>query len=238
MSGPKLSERALARLGALRYLGAFSPGEAEAKDCRLIAVEHGAEDAPDRIHLDWLVDEAGYIRDVRYRTVATGLDLLAYELMAELCVGIRTDQAARITPQHAQERLRYVYDQDEAPLPWPVSVPFPILIKAAQRVKPDEEAAQPSPSDWPTLGLFERVRRIEAALDQKIRPMLASDGGGVDLVDLKSDELIVQYRGACGSCSSSVGGTLQFMRDALKEALGVELKLTVQGMEYEPFIDL
>ena len=37
---------------------------------------------------------------------------------------------------------------------------------------------------------------------------MAADGGGLDLVDLKDDDLDMQYLGACGSCSSSVGGTL------------------------------
>ena len=66
-----------------------------------------------------------------------------------------------------------------------------------------------------------------------MRPALASDGGGVDLVDLKADDLHVQYQGACGSCSSSVGGTLQFIQDSLNNHLGTRLTVKVASMELE-----
>ena len=63
--------------------------------------------------------------------------------------------------------------------------------------------------------------------------MLATDGGGIELVDLKGEELVVQYEGACGSCSSSVGGTMHFIEDTLTDHIGVELKLVVQGLDDE-----
>jgi len=85
------------------------------------------------------------------------------------------------------------------------------------------------------IGLFEKVRRIEGILDQHIRPALASDGGGLDLVDLKGDELMVQYHGACGSCSSSIGGTLQFIQDSLNNHLGTTLQVKVAGVESPEF---
>jgi Fe-S cluster biogenesis protein NfuA len=70
-------------------------------------------------------------------------------------------------------------------------------------------------------------------LDQHVRPALASDGGGLDLVDLKNDDLFVQYHGACGSCSSSVGGTLQFITDSLNNHLAAKLAVHVSGMDEE-----
>jgi Fe-S cluster biogenesis protein NfuA len=84
---------------------------------------------------------------------------------------------------------------------------------------------------WGDVGLFEKVRRIEAVLDAQVRPALASDGGGIDLVDLKGDELYVQYHGACGSCSSSVGGTLNFIQDSLNNHLGTQLAIKVSGVD-------
>ena len=94
------------------------------------------------------------------------------------------------------------------------------------------------PNDWPDIGLFEKVRRIEEVLDSDIRPMLASDGGGIDLIDLREEELVVEYNGACGSCSASLGGTMHFIEDTLENELGIHLRLNVQGLEPEPFVDL
>jgi Fe-S cluster biogenesis protein NfuA len=52
-------------------------------------------------------------------------------------------------------------------------------------------------------------------------------------VDLKGDDLYVQYHGACGSCSSSIGGTLQFITDSLNNYLGTALAVKVTGMDEE-----
>ncbi len=71
------------------------------------------------------------------------------------------------------------------------------------------------------------MRRIEGVLDTHVRPALASDGGGLDLVDLKDDDLFVQYHGACGSCSSSIGGTLNFIQDSLNNHLQTRLAVRV-----------
>jgi Fe-S cluster biogenesis protein NfuA len=84
---------------------------------------------------------------------------------------------------------------------------------------------------WSEVGLFEKVRRIEAVLDAYVRPALASDGGGIDLIDLTGDELYVQYRGACNSCSSSIGGTLTFIQDSLNSHLATNLTIKVSGAE-------
>jgi Fe-S cluster biogenesis protein NfuA len=45
-------------------------------------------------------------------------------------------------------------------------------------------------------------------LDEKIRPYLKSDGGDLDVVGLDGNVLSVHYQGACGSCPSSLSGTL------------------------------
>ena len=45
--------------------------------------------------------------------------------------------------------------------------------------------------------------KVEAAL-KKIRPMLAADGGSVELVDVSTDGVVkVKLKGACGSCPMS-----------------------------------
>ena len=53
-----------------------------------------------------------------------------------------------------------------------------------------------------------RLDNISALLDEKIRPFLKSDGGDLTVVGLSGDTLSVHYQGACGSCPSSLSGTL------------------------------
>jgi len=54
----------------------------------------------------------------------------------------------------------------------------------------------------------ERLERINAVLDEQIRPYLQNDGGDLYVVGLEGNKLSVHYQGACGSCPSSLSGTL------------------------------
>jgi Fe-S cluster biogenesis protein NfuA len=46
--------------------------------------------------------------------------------------------------------------------------------------------------------------RVEAVLDEHVRPGLRSDGGDVELVDVDEDRIVqVRLRGACQGCPSS-----------------------------------
>ena len=45
----------------------------------------------------------------------------------------------------------------------------------------------------------------EKVLDERIRPRLAADGGGVDLVEVRADNtVVVKLTGACGCCPFSL----------------------------------
>jgi len=54
----------------------------------------------------------------------------------------------------------------------------------------------------------ERLDRINELLDAQIRPYLQGDGGDLHVLGLEGDRLTVHYQGACGSCPSSISGTL------------------------------
>jgi Fe-S cluster biogenesis protein NfuA len=54
---------------------------------------------------------------------------------------------------------------------------------------------------------------------------LAGDGGGLEVVSLEDTTLTIRYQGACGSCPSSVSGTLMAMQNLLQAE--VDERLTV-----------
>lgn len=217
-----------ARLSALRFRGQLTQDDAARHGCRLITAIHGADGADDHLTLTLLVDATGTVMDGRALTpVADAVAALADGLV-EGCLNRFLAEAATTTPREAWSRAGGVgqppwADPDQA---------FVVLSKALQQLQP--AAAPPAASDWPQLGLFEKVRRIEGVLDTHVRPALASDGGGIDLVDLKEDDLYVQYQGACGSCSSSIGGTLHFIQDSLNNHLGTRLAVKVAALEEAP----
>lgn len=46
---------------------------------------------------------------------------------------------------------------------------------------------------------------VEKVLTEKVRPQLAADGGGVELVEIRPDNtVVVKLTGACGCCPFSL----------------------------------
>jgi Fe-S cluster biogenesis protein NfuA len=62
----------------------------------------------------------------------------------------------------------------------------------------------------------ERLDRINELLDEQIRPYLQGDGGDLYVMGLEGNTLSVHYQGACGSCPSSLSGTLAGIENLVK----------------------
>jgi len=62
----------------------------------------------------------------------------------------------------------------------------------------------------------ELLNKINHLLDQKVRPALAGDGGGLEVLGLDGYTVKIRYQGACGSCPSSISGTLMAIEGLLK----------------------
>jgi Fe-S cluster biogenesis protein NfuA len=70
-----------------------------------------------------------------------------------------------------------------------------------------------------------RLLRINEILDEKVRPALAGDGGYLEILELKDHTLKIRYQGACGSCPSSLTGTLMAIEGMLKQEIDPDLEV-------------
>jgi Fe-S cluster biogenesis protein NfuA len=70
-----------------------------------------------------------------------------------------------------------------------------------------------------------RLLQINEILDEKVRPYLMGDGGYLEIIDLTDHTLKIRYQGACGSCPSSLTGTLMSIESMLKEQVDPELEV-------------
>ena len=70
-----------------------------------------------------------------------------------------------------------------------------------------------------------RLLRINEILDEKVRPYLMGDGGYLEILDLTDHTLKIRYQGACGSCPSSLTGTLMAIESMLKEQIDPDLEV-------------
>lgn len=69
----------------------------------------------------------------------------------------------------------------------------------------------------------EKVAKINTIFDEAVRPGLASDGGGLRLIEIADKTARVEYQGACGSCPSSTSGTLFYIESVLRSRVHPEL---------------
>ncbi|MCA8958636.1 MAG: NifU family protein [Planctomycetes bacterium] len=69
------------------------------------------------------------------------------------------------------------------------------------------------------------MQQINEILDDRVRPALAGDGGGLQILGLQEKVLTIRYQGACGSCPSSIAGTLHAIQNLLQ--MEVDEQLTV-----------
>jgi Fe-S cluster biogenesis protein NfuA len=70
-----------------------------------------------------------------------------------------------------------------------------------------------------------RLLKINEILDDKVRPALAGDGGYLEIISLKDHTLSIRYQGACGSCPSSLSGTLMAIEGMLKQEIDPDLEV-------------
>lgn len=70
-----------------------------------------------------------------------------------------------------------------------------------------------------------RLIKINDILDEKVRPALMGDGGYLEVIGLRDHTLSIRYQGACGSCPSSLSGTLMAIEGMLKQEVDPELEV-------------
>jgi Fe-S cluster biogenesis protein NfuA len=70
-----------------------------------------------------------------------------------------------------------------------------------------------------------RLLQINEILDEKVRPALMGDGGYLEIIGLTDHTLSIRYQGACGSCPSSLTGTLMAIESMLKQDVDPELEV-------------
>jgi NifU-like protein len=83
--------------------------------------------------------------------------------------------------------------------------------------------------DFETMTLVQKIKAIDAVIDESVRQFLVMDGGNMEVIDIKESEdyidVYIRYLGACSSCSSSTTGTLYAIEATLKEKLSSKVRV-------------
>ncbi|PSM52144.1 [Fe-S] cluster assembly scaffold protein [Campylobacter blaseri] len=100
-------------------------------------------------------------------------------------------------------------------------------LEAIANAKTSDSGIDMSFEELNTIGQFKAVEKI---MDSEIRPMLAMDGGDLEIIDIKKDEkgitdIYIRYLGACSGCASGASGTLYAIEAVLKENLSPNIRI-------------
>ncbi len=237
------SKKLISRIENPKFAGFFTPQEAEARQLRLVIGREGeiAEGHILEIHL--LVDESdGIIADAKFQAFGTSALIGAAEAACDVLLGKNYDQAKRISADLIDRQLRDKPDVEAFPPETAayLNIALSAIEKAAEQCVgiPFVEAYSAPPLSfdlattgpypgWKELHTKEKIALIEEIIDKEIRPYIELDAGGIQILNLIDDkELIIAYQGACTSCHSATGATLNAIQQILQSRIDPEIIVT------------
>ncbi|MEC7641563.1 MAG: NifU family protein [Nitrospinota bacterium] len=222
-----------------KHRGAWYQEDATEKGLALVQAKH--KDSK----LYWLVDvKEDRIYSARFFAYGGKVSLAIGETLCSMVEGLTIQEACSLFNEDIEKQLRD--DPEISSVPQDKSEAFEAVGKLLEVIGKEYPAAkavaeaavavkknQPAPSftelsmaeqAWLGLTKDEQKNQIDLVLDEKVRQALMNDGGNVEVVDIiEGQKVVIQYQGACGSCGSSVGGTLSFIEQALRTNIYKEL---------------
>ena len=102
-----------------------------------------------------------------------------------------------------------------------IQKPFSELVKNFDQSLIPEEKIVEGLSEEATA----KLKQITEIIDLRVKPALAGDGGGLEILGLDNNVLTIKYQGACGTCPSSIRGTLTAIENLLKREVDSNLEV-------------
>lgn len=185
------SQKVQERMNAPLHMGEFSEEDAKAQGAKLIVADFGAESCGDAVRLFWLVDEkSDTILDAKFKSFGCGTAIASSDVMAELCIGKKVDEAVKITNLDVEFALR---DEPNTPAVPPQKMhcsvmAYDVIKQAAATYK------GVSPEDFEEQIIVCECARISLGTIKEV----------IKLNDLHTVEEITQYTKAGAFCKSCI----------------------------------
>ncbi len=100
------SNKVSERMDNPTHLGVLTEKDANNKNAKLIVADYGAEACGDAVRLYWLVDSNDTIIDAKFKSFGCGTAIASSDMMVELCLGKKVQDAVKITNLDVEYALR------------------------------------------------------------------------------------------------------------------------------------
>ncbi|MCB1113291.1 MAG: iron-sulfur cluster assembly scaffold protein [Chlamydiia bacterium] len=236
-----------------RSMGILTEQEAKERGVRFVQGEEGKVSDGNYLRLMWFVDkEDGIIIDLKYQVFGETALIAAAESAAELMVGKNYDQARRLTtdlidknvrdkesdeafPKETHPHLNLVLSAIDACAEQCTDLPLPTTYVAMPHPNEIGEVLEGGYPGYLEMPLKKKLALIEEVLDRDLRPYIALDAGGVEVINLINGlEVVIAYTGSCTSCYSSVGTTLSYIQQVFRAKVHPDIKVT-PNIDWEQF---
>ena len=75
------------------------------------------------------------------------------------------------------------------------------------------------------MKIDQKIKALQKALEAEVMPMLMSHGGGLEIMDIEGNDVLVRYYGACQGCPLAGTATLEFIEQTLRQKVDDEIRV-------------
>jgi NifU-like protein len=186
------------------------------------------------VRLYLLVDETdGVIADARFQVFGPTILIGFAETICELIIRKNYDQAMRLSAEYVEKYLRDRNEQNPFPAEtagflnavlsaleeavakcYDIPLEDPTTTPLLDYQNLDETQSHP---DFLNYSIDDKKAVLEKIIAVDIRPYIELDAGGVEIQEIRNgNQIIIKYEGACVSCYSATGATLESIQNILR----------------------
>lgn len=184
------SNKVQQRMDNPTHLGVITEEEAKKRGGKLIIADYGAEACGDAVRLYWLIDKDDVIIDAKFKSFGCGTAIASSDMMVELCLGKKVQDAVKITNLNVEFALR---DNPDTP-----AVPGQKMHCSVMAYDVIKKAAGmylgKNPEDFEDEIIVCECARVSLGTIKEV----------IKLNDLKSVEEITNYTKAGAFCKSCI----------------------------------
>lgn len=235
----RYSKKMQGRLETLRAAGFFTTEIANDSDLHLASGFKEYEEQ--KLSFYFLVDKTeGIISDAKFQAYGDAALLALADITTTYVIGKTYAQVERTSkgllikqfaeekesftlPEELEDHLQLILDALKEACFQCHNIPLEVHSPLVRSPEGKEPSQYP---DFLTLNKKEQLSIVEEVLNSEVRPYVALDEGGVEVLDLvNGHELMIAYKGSCTSCYSSIGSTLSAIQGILQEKIHSSLKV-------------
>ena len=228
------------RILSPRNVGVFQENTGMYQEMRVVLGSAGTPESGNHVRVTLVVDITdGIIADAKFQAFGETALIGAADAACEVVLRKNYDQARRLTADLIDRKLR---DFKEIPaFPEEVGSSLNLVLEAIETAAEkcldiplaDPSVSPPVPSqqpfegphpEWHLMSPDEKLDLIKEVIREEIQPYIELDAGGIEVMEFKEDrEIVIAYQGACTTCPSATGATLDAIQNILRSRLHPEL---------------